>query len=105
MGLRGQYYINNHSYFKLDYHLVSVTKYRHNVSVLVNKTKKQLLIILKIRELKNKIKNNNIFKNNSIPTMQFLFHYINGVFLFLFHKQPEGNGFTLIRAIFHLSLF
>ena len=64
-----KYYINNHSCFKLDYHLVLVTKYRHNVLVLVNKAKKQLLIILKIRELKNKIKNNNIFKNNSTPTM------------------------------------
>ena len=48
MRLREKYYINNHSCFKLDY---------------------QLLIILKIRELKNKIKNNNIFKNNSTPTM------------------------------------
>lgn len=69
MRLREKHYINNHSCFKLDYRLVLVTKYRHNVLVLVNKTKKQLLIILKIRELKNKIKNNNIFKNNSTPTM------------------------------------
>lgn len=69
MRLGEKYYINNHSCFKLDYYLVLVTKYRHNVSVLVNKTKKQLLIILKIRKLKNKIKNNNIFKNNSTPTM------------------------------------
>ena len=37
--------------------------------VLVNRTEKQLLIILKIRELKNKIKNNNVFKNNSTPTI------------------------------------
>ena len=41
-------YINNHSCLKLDY---------------------QLLIILKIMKLKNKIKNNNIFKNNSTPTI------------------------------------
>ena len=54
MKLREKYYINNHSCFKLDYHLVLVTKYGHNVLVLVNRTKKQLLIILKIRELKNK---------------------------------------------------
>ena len=48
MRLREKYYINNHSCFKLDY---------------------QLLIILKIMKLKNKIKNSNIFKNNSTPTM------------------------------------
>ena len=69
MKLGEKYYINNHSCFKLDYYLVLVTKYRHNVLVLVNKTKKRSLIILKIRELKNKIKNNNIFKNNSNPIM------------------------------------
>ena len=31
MRLGEKYYINNHSCFKLDYHLVLVAKYRHNV--------------------------------------------------------------------------
>ena len=31
MRLREKYYINNHSCFKLDYHLVLVAKCRHNV--------------------------------------------------------------------------
>ena len=58
MRLRKKYYINNHSCFKLDYHLVLVTKYKHNVLVLVNRTKKHLLITLKIRGLKNKKRRN-----------------------------------------------
>ena len=85
MRLRKKYYINNHSCFKLDYHLVLVTKYGHNVLVLVNKTKKQLLIILKIREFK-KIKNNIFFKIIQPQLCNFYFITLMGAFLFLFHK-------------------
>ena len=50
MKLKENYYINNHSFFKLDYHLVLITKYRHNVfenKKLCNYFKKYLLKIFK----------------------------------------------------------